>query len=77
MASTENTQGALLPWGRAGTTGGLPFYASLGAPIDLLLGTGASPVEILAHQAGWTLAALAATATMWRVGVRRYGAYGA
>lgn len=68
---------ALLPWGLSGTTGWLPFYASLGAPIDLLLGTGADPSRILGVQAAWTVAGLVATATMWRVGVRRYGAYGA
>jgi ABC-2 type transport system permease protein len=54
----------------------LPFYATLGAPIDILLGN-ADVVPVLVGQAAWLVAIATTTATVWRAGVRRYGAVGA
>ncbi len=54
----------------------LPFYATLGAPIDILLGRSAVGAN-LAFQAGWTLVAGGLATAMWRAGIRRYGAVGA
>ncbi len=68
---------ALLPEWLAGTARWLPFHASLGAPIDILTGTEAAPLELLAVQLGWVAVALGVVLSLWRVGVRRYGAFGA
>lgn len=54
----------------------LPFHATLGAPIEVLLGV--SPVgPTLAVQAGWVVALGVLAVALWRAGVRRYGAVGA
>jgi ABC-2 type transport system permease protein len=54
----------------------LPFHASLGAPVEIVLGM--VPVgPTLAIQSGWVLALGAASSLMWRAGLRRYGAVGA
>jgi ABC-2 type transport system permease protein len=66
----------LLPAGLAQVAHWLPFYSSLGAPVDVLV-SAADPLGTLALQAGWVLAALTGAMAMWRAGVRRYGAVGA
>lgn len=54
----------------------LPFYATLGAPIDVLLG--ATPVlPTLFVQFLWLVALSGLTGVVWRAGIRRYGAVGA
>lgn len=55
----------------------LPFYATLGAPVDIWLGQANHPVLVLAVQAAWVAAAVAAVRLMWSRGLRRYGAVGA
>lgn len=67
----------LLPGWLAETARLLPFHASLGAPIDILMGTEAAPLELLAAQAGWVIVAVALVNLLWRAGIRRYGAFGA
>lgn len=54
----------------------LPFYATLGAPIDIAMGI-AEPLPAIASQAAWVLALLAVAVATWRAGIRRYGAVGA
>ncbi|MSP55430.1 MAG: ABC transporter permease [Myxococcales bacterium] len=66
---------ALLPPAVAGAARWLPFYASLGVPVDVLLGT-AGPVEVWA-QLGWVVALAVVGRVMWARGIRRYGAVGA
>lgn len=53
----------------------LPFYASLGVPVDVLLGR-AGPAEV-GMQLGWVVALSALLRVVWASGVRRYGAVGA
>ncbi len=68
----------LLPRGIAEVAQLLPFYASLGAPVDLLTdGTGAPVGAVLLGQVGWVLALGATASLVWRAGIRRYGAVGA
>jgi ABC-2 type transport system permease protein len=54
----------------------LPFYATLGAPIDVVLGR-AAVLPVLLWQAAWVAAAATVGIAMWRAGIRRYGAVGA
>jgi ABC-2 type transport system permease protein len=57
----------------------LPFRAMLGGPVEILAGL-STPAEIatdLAVAWGWTFALLALVLVGWRIGVRRYGAFGA
>ena len=68
----------LLPPGVAEVAAVLPFYASLGAPVDLLTdGTGASIPAVLLGQLAWVLALGVLAGAVWRAGIRRYGAVGA
>ena len=54
----------------------LPFQASLAAPVQIVLGM--APIgPTLAVQAGWVLVLGALSATLWKAGIRRYGAVGA
>jgi ABC-2 type transport system permease protein len=54
----------------------LPFRATLGAPIEVLLGsTAAGPV--LLTQLGWLVFLSLGAAGLWKLGLRRYGAFGA
>lgn len=54
----------------------LPFHATIGAPVEVLLGI--APVgPTLVLQAGWVAAFSVLAVLMWRHGVRRYGAVGA
>lgn len=57
----------------------LPMRYTVGFPIEVALGRvqGADLAAGLAIQAGWTVAAVAAFALVWRAGVKRYGAVGA
>ncbi len=68
---------ALLPDGLSQVARVLPFHASLGAPIDVLMGNEARPLELVGVQLGWVVAAGALAVSVWRAGVRRYGAFGA
>ncbi len=54
----------------------LPFYATLGAPIDVLLGM-APILPTLGVQVFWLAVFSALVAVVWRAGIRRYGAVGA
>ncbi len=54
----------------------LPFHATIGAPVEVLLGL--APVgPTLALQAAWVAVFGLLAGAMWRSGVRRYGAVGA
>lgn len=66
----------LLPPDVARVAAVLPFHATLGAPVDVLLGLGDAG-RTLTIQAGWVLALAALDAALWRSGIRRYGAVGA
>jgi ABC-2 type transport system permease protein len=57
----------------------LPMRYTLGFPIEVLLGRvrGLDLVVGFALQVGWTLAAGAAVALIWRAGIKRYAAVGA
>lgn len=69
---------AFLPPGIDEVARWLPFYATLGAPVDLLNGDPSRSVAgVLSVQAGWVVVLLVAAAWVWRIGVRRYGAVGA
>jgi len=78
MLSGYIVPSALLPHGLDRLVPWLPFYSTLGAPVDLL--TGGTPVEpgwVLAAQLGWVFGLSALARWMWQAGVRRYGAVGA
>ncbi len=63
---------AAAAWARWG-----PFYATLGAPVEILAGCCPDPVAAIATQAVWAGGLLWLTRATWRAGVRRYGAFGA
>jgi ABC-2 type transport system permease protein len=66
----------LLPANVAAVAAWLPFHASLGAPVELLLGL--APIgRTLAVQAAWVAILGLGTLVGWRAGLRRYGAVGA
>jgi ABC-2 type transport system permease protein len=67
----------LLPEGLAEVAGWLPFQASLGAPVEILLGIEPQPLHSLLIQAGWVLLASLLAHWMWARGIVRYGAVGA
>lgn len=67
----------LLPTGVREVAEWLPFHASLGAPVEVLLGIGPPIGQALALQAAWVAAFGALAAGLWSAGVRRYGAVGA
>jgi ABC-2 type transport system permease protein len=67
---------ALFPPGLAESVRFLPFYATLGAPIDVVLGVArVGPTLLL--QAAWLVVLSTIAARMWNLGIRRYGAVGA
>ncbi len=66
---------ALLPGWISGVARWLPFYASLGVPVDVLIGRAGLPE--VAAQAGWVVILALAGRIMWARGIRRYGAVGA
>lgn len=57
----------------------LPFHATLGFPVELVLGRVSGPAIAggLALQAGWVAVFAGLTALLWRRGVRAYEAVGA
>ena len=65
----------LFPDALVGVVRVLPFYCTLGAPIDILLGTTGPGTLLL--QLGWVLALAVLARFTWRAGIRRYGAVGA
>ncbi len=66
----------LLPEGVAAVAAWLPFHASLGAPVEVLLGI--APIgPSVAVQAGWVAALGLLSMAVWRAGIKRYGAVGA
>jgi len=65
----------LFPEGFVGAVKLLPFYATLGAPIDVLLGR--AGIETVGLQVAWLLALAALARLCWSRGIRRYGAVGA
>lgn len=54
----------------------LPFHASLGAPVDIAVGV-APILPTIGMQAMWATGLAVLTTTVWRAGIRRYGAVGA
>jgi ABC-2 type transport system permease protein len=68
----------LLPEGVDVVARYLPFYATLGAPVDILTDGTSEPLgAVLASQLGWVVVLGVCTVVLWRRGVRRYGAVGA
>lgn len=67
---------ALFPAGLISTIQYLPFYSTLGAPIDIVLGR-ADVWATLMVQVGWCVVALSILTATWKAGIRRYGAVGA
>jgi ABC-2 type transport system permease protein len=68
----------LLPAPIATAARWMPFHSMLGAPIELMtkhLSTSGA-LEIVARQAGWAAACVAASLLVWRAGVRRFEAVG-
>lgn len=68
---------ALLPPWLSEVARVLPFHASLGVPIDIVMGTEPAPWTAVGLQLGWIGVALVGAGLLWRAGVRRYGAFGA
>jgi ABC-2 type transport system permease protein len=58
--------------------GWLPFRFLIGFPVEVMTGAHdrASALELLGGQWCWVAIGLAATALMWRAGLRRFAAYG-
>jgi ABC-2 type transport system permease protein len=56
----------------------LPFWYMVGFPVAILTGqvSAAGLIQGFAIQLGWLLAAFALTATLWKLGLRRYAAVG-
>jgi ABC-2 type transport system permease protein len=56
----------------------LPFRYQIGLPVEILTGacTASRALVMLARQWAWVAVALGATSVMWRLGVRRFAAYG-
>ncbi len=66
----------LLPEGLARVAAWLPFHASLGAPVEVLLGL--APVgPTLAVQGAWVAVLGLGSMLVWNAGLERYGAVGA
>jgi ABC-2 type transport system permease protein len=68
---------AMLPEGLQDVFPWLPFYGTLGAPVDLLTGGATRPLFVLGVQAAWFLILAATTVLAWKRGIVRYGAVGA
>ncbi len=70
---------ALFPAGLRQVAGILPFYATLGLPIEILMGrlTGAEIARELSVGAVWTVFFVVLYRVLWRAGLRRYEAVGA
>lgn len=56
----------------------LPFHATLGAPVELMMRhlTGAQVAELFARQLGWTVISVGGALAVWRAGVKRFEAVG-
>jgi ABC-2 type transport system permease protein len=56
----------------------LPFRYQIGLPVELMTGghDRAAAVALLARQWAWVAISLAATAILWRRGIRRFASYG-
>lgn len=54
----------------------LPFYSTLGAPIDIAMGK-VDLWHTIAVQFAWMIVLFGVTSQLWRAGIRRYGAVGA
>jgi ABC-2 type transport system permease protein len=56
----------------------LPFRFQIGLPVEIMTGAhgGRECLVLLARQWSWVLAALLATAATWRLGLKRFAAYG-
>lgn len=65
------------PWLKA-VTAWLPFRYQLGLPVELMTGVHSLPeaLALLARQWAWAGAFLVASLALWRVGVRRFQAFG-
>ena len=66
----------LFPPALVGAIRWLPFYSTLGAPIDIVLGR-VDPGATLAVQTMWVVILGSGLGSVWRAGIRRYGAVGA
>lgn len=67
---------ALLPESVQSVARWLPFRATLGVPVEILLGA-PDWAEQLAYQLGWLLVLSIAANRAWKAGIQRYGAFGA
>lgn len=69
----------LMPEGVRGLVQALPFRATLGVPVEILSGglTGRAALGGLAFQLVWVAAIALLARWSWRLGIRRYEAYGA
>ena len=67
----------LLPTGLGESARMLPFHASLGAPVEMLMGICPDPLATLGAQAGWVLVLGGVSSLLWKRGLIRYGACGA
>ena len=65
------------PWLRTATEW-LPFRYQIALPVDLIMGTydATTVVPLLARQWAWAFGLMALSLWVWRVGVRRFQAYG-
>ncbi len=67
---------ALLPLSLGEAARWSPFYATLGAPVELLLGEAPIATTLLL-QLAWSMLSFLLLGVLWRRGLRRYGASGA
>jgi ABC-2 type transport system permease protein len=68
----------LFPPALRGVVEWLPFRFQIGVPVEIMTGAHdrATALELLAGQWIWAAVGLAATALIWRQGLRRFAAYG-
>ena len=71
---------ALFPEVVQGLAAVLPFRWMIASPVEVLLGRGMPPDQVVAGylaQVAWILAAFVLLSVVWRAGIRRYSAVGA
>lgn len=68
----------LFPGTLRGVIDWLPFRFQIGLPVEIMTGThdGRECVALLVKQWSWVVAALCATTATWRLGLKRFAAYG-
>jgi ABC-2 type transport system permease protein len=70
---------ALMPWWVRDVAAVAPFRYMLSVPVEILIGRaeGTYALELVAAQWAWAAGAALAAFAVWRVGIRRFEAYGA